>query len=165
MLTVTFTPAGPQLADREPQALGDVDGVRLRGAGQDDEDLLAADPVDRVAGTQVGAHRLGDLLQDRVAGGMAEPVVDALEVVEVAEQQGVGDARLAAGVAVEFGQALLQRVAVEEAGERIDGRAVPMGAVGLDQRAGEDHRADHERQGGDDRLVMLAEAAGSRRSR
>ena len=42
------------------------------GAGQDDEDLLAADAVDRVAGAQRGAHRVGDLLQDGVAGGVAE---------------------------------------------------------------------------------------------
>ena len=89
MLIVTSTPTGrrSRTACRRRSAISDR--VLSVGPGQDDEDLLAADPVDRVAGAQRGAHRVGDVLQDGVAGGVAELVVDALEVVEVAEQQGV----------------------------------------------------------------------------
>ena len=124
------------LADLAAQALGDLDRVLAAGAGQDHEDLLAADPVDRVAGPQRRPHRVGDVLQDGVAGGVAELVVDPLEVVEVAEQQRVREALLGvAGLAVELAEALLERVAVEEAGQRVERGAAAVGAVGLDQRA------------------------------
>ena len=119
MLSETVTPDRAPLAHRDPQPLGDLQRVLVAGAGQHHEDLLAADPVDRVAGPQGRPHRVGDVLQDGVAGGVAELVVDPLEVVEVAEQEGVGEALArVAGLAVELGEALLQRVAVEEAGER-----------------------------------------------
>ena len=94
MLIVTAHPDRAALAHLPPQPLGDLDRVGAGGAGQDDEDLLAADPVDRVAGAQRGPHRVGDVLQDGVAGGVAELVVDPLEVVEVAEQQRVREALL-----------------------------------------------------------------------
>ena len=147
MLSETGTPTGTALADRPPQPLGDLHRVLAAGAGQDHEDLLAADPVDRVAGLQRRPHRVGDVLQDRVAGGVPELVVDALEVVEVAEQEGVREALAGvAGLAVELGEPLLERVAVEEAGQRVEGGAAAMGAVGLDQGAGEDHGADDQRR-------------------
>ena len=77
------------LADGNPQALGNFDSVLVARPGQHHQDLLAADPVDRVAGAQGRPHRVGNVLQDRVAGGVAELVVDPLEVVEVAEQEGM----------------------------------------------------------------------------
>ena len=80
------------LAHRDPQPLGDLERVLVAGAGQHHQDLLAADPVDRVARPQGRPHRVGDVLEDRVAGGVAELVVDPLEVVEVAEQEGVREA-------------------------------------------------------------------------
>ena len=92
MLIVTVDAGGTALPHRPPQSLADHDRVGFRRPRQDDEDLLAADPVDRVAGAQDGAHRVGDVLQDGVAGGVPEPVVDPLEVVEVAEQQRVREA-------------------------------------------------------------------------
>ena len=156
MLTVTWTPDRAALAHGAAQALGDLDRVLAAGAGQDDEDLLAADPVDRVAGPQRRPHRVGDFLQDGVAGGVAEPVVDPLEVVEVAEQHRVREALAGvAGPAVELAQALLQGVAVEEAGQRVEGRAAAVGAVGLDQGAGEDHGAEDQRHRGDQGLAVL----------
>ena len=150
MLIVTSTPTGRRSRTALRRRSAIVDRVLFAGAGQDDEDLLAADPVDRVAGTEHGAHRVGDVLEDRVAGRVAELVVDALEVVEIAEQQGMRlPLCLAARLAVELGEALLQRVAVEEAGQRVEGRAAPVGAVGLDQGAGEDHGAEDQGDGGD----------------
>ena len=73
MLTVIVTPTGcrSRTASRRRSAMSTASS--LRRARQDDEDLLAADPVDRVAGPQLGAHRVSDLLQHRVAGGVAEP--------------------------------------------------------------------------------------------
>ncbi len=94
---------------------------------------------------------------------MPELVVDPLEVVEVAEQQRVREALLLAGrLAVELGEALLERVAVEEAGERVERRAAPVGAVGLDQGAGEDHRAEDQGDGRDQLLVVRGGGGRSR---
>ncbi len=91
---------------------------------------------------------------------MAELVVDPLEVVEIAEQQRVREALLeAAGLPVQLGQALLERVAVEEAGQRVEGRATPVGAIGLDQRPGEDHGAGDQRRGGDQGLAVFERGA------
>ena len=165
MLTVTAHADRAALAHRVPQLLGDLERVLVAGAGQDHQDLLAADPVDRVARPQGRPHRVGDVLQDRVAGGVAEPVVDGLEVVEVAEQEGVGEALArVAGLSLELGEALLQRVAVEEAGERVERRAAAVGAVGLDQGAGEDHGADDQRGDRDQRLLLVPAACGSGRT-
>ncbi len=123
------------LADLAAQPLGDLERVVAAGAGQDHEDLLAADPVDRVARPQRRPHRVGDVLQDGVAGGVAELVVDPLEVVEVAEQQRVRESPVeVAGLPVQLTETLLEGVAVEEAGQRVEGRAAAVGAVGLDQR-------------------------------
>ena len=92
MLTVTGTPTGrrSRTATRSRSAISSASS--WPAPGRIDEDLLAADPVDRVAGAQRRPHRVGDVLEDGVAGGVAELVVDPLEVVEVAEQQGVGEA-------------------------------------------------------------------------
>ncbi|HEY0391893.1 MAG TPA: hypothetical protein VGC63_09310 [Solirubrobacterales bacterium] len=82
-------------------------------------------------------------------------------MIEVTEQKGMRKpALLAAGLAVELGQTLLERIAVEEARERVKGRAAPVGAIGLDQRAGEDHGAEDQGDGGDQRLTVSRGAGG-----
>ncbi len=77
------------LRQREMQPLGDAGGLsRVVHALQDHAELVAAESCRRVAGAN---HRLelhGERLQRRVPGMVPEPVVDALEVVEVDEQQG-----------------------------------------------------------------------------
>ena len=55
--------------------------------GQDRE-LVAAEPGDQVVVADEAADPLGDRDEQRVAGGVAEGVVDDLEVVEVDEQDG-----------------------------------------------------------------------------
>jgi hypothetical protein len=74
--------------DSEPQLLGDVLAFPLGGAGEQDEELLAADPVDELELAQAGADLVGDFAQDPVADVMAGDVVDALEVIEVEEDEG-----------------------------------------------------------------------------
>ena len=51
-------------------------------------ELVAAEAGDGVGRAQARLHALGHLGQQPVAGGVAEAVVDALEVVEVEEQHG-----------------------------------------------------------------------------
>ena len=76
---------------------GDAPSERQRGALvdvlADDDELVAAEPRDGVGGPHGGGHPAGERDQQRVAGGVAEEVVDALEVVEVDEQHGRGGAR------------------------------------------------------------------------
>ncbi len=86
---------------------------------QHDAELVAAEARHQVALAHAAGEALGDVLQQQVAGLVAQRVVDQLEVVEVEEQQrellvlarGVGEQRL--HVLVELG-------AVRPAGERVD---------------------------------------------
>ena len=79
-------------AQRLDQGILDLacDGLGLLGPGQaldDDRELVAAGPRDRVGVAQVRGEALRDALQHLVAGGVAERVVDLLEAVKVEEQQ------------------------------------------------------------------------------
>ena len=62
----------------------------------DDDELVAAGAGDEVAGTQMTANRLRGVNEHRVAGRMAERVVDLLEAVEVDLQQRHPAARIGA---------------------------------------------------------------------
>jgi hypothetical protein len=73
--------------DGGAQRLGQLGGVREVGAGQQDDELLAAAAVEEVERAQRGAQSVGDVGEDGVPGGMAVRVVDALEVVDVAGDQ------------------------------------------------------------------------------
>ena len=112
----------------ERRALLDV------GLGQDEHEFLAAVAADEVARAKVLGDRLGDPAQDDVAGGVAVGVVDRLEVVDVDE----GDAQraLVARRALDLGeQGGEERLAVGDAGQPVDGRAVVrVGERGRDAR-------------------------------
>ncbi len=56
-------------------------------AGDDDDELVAADPRDDVAGARTGAQLAAYLGEDIVAGLMSERVVDFLEAVDVDEHE------------------------------------------------------------------------------
>ena len=65
---------------------GDVGGLRrVRDSVEQDGELVAAEPGDRVRRADGVQEALRHLAQDRVAGRVAEAVVDGLEVVEVDE--------------------------------------------------------------------------------
>ena len=59
---------------------------RLGDVLDQDGELVAAEPRDRVAGPDRVGEALADRLEQRVAGRMTEAVVDGLEVVEVEEE-------------------------------------------------------------------------------
>ena len=99
-----------------------VDDLLVRLVVEDQHELVAADARHGVALAQHAAQALGHRLQQQVAGRVAEAVVDELEVVEVHEHHRDG-ARLALRVH-RLAQAVVQQVAVRQAGERVVVRLV-----------------------------------------
>ena len=73
--------------ERSDQAIGDAprDG-HLRGIPEKHGELIAPDSGGKVAGPQRRLDSVADGRQELVAGGVAERVVDDLEVVEIEEQ-------------------------------------------------------------------------------
>ena len=89
-----------RVAEAVEQSLGDVDrAVDAAAVLEQDRELVAAEAGGGVAGAGGAADAIGDGLQQLVADGVAERVVDRLEVVEVDEQHddrvglGTGDAQ------------------------------------------------------------------------
>ncbi len=88
-----------------------------------DDELVAAHPRHHRIAPQAGQQPFGHQAQQRVAGAMAERVVDVLEMIQIKEQQ----RELAAGplAAIDrLGEPLGQQCAVRQAGERVMGRQV-----------------------------------------
>ena len=109
------------LRDRPADPLGDLERLLRRCLGQEDRELLAAEPGRHVVVPQLGAEDLGDALQHRVAGEMAVGVVDLAEQVEVGHDQ--RQRALEALCAAELLRQRRSEVAgVEEAGLRVDAR-------------------------------------------
>ena len=90
MLAVTVT-SRPSKCERVAQAGGDPGGEVLDlvvgDVLEDDRELVAAEPGQGVPGAHHRAQPVGHLDEQRVAGGVAEAVVDHLEHVEVQEHQ------------------------------------------------------------------------------
>ena len=76
-------PVGDGAAD----ALGDLERLLRRRLGEQDAELLAAEPRRHVVVAQLGAEDVGDALQHGVAGEVAVGVVDLAEQVEVGHDQ------------------------------------------------------------------------------
>ena len=99
-------------------ALGDLDRLHLvLGLVQQDRELVAAEAGGRVDGPHRVLQAASDLPEHDVAGGVAEAVVDVLEVVDVHEQD------------------RHRQVVAALAGERVADAVAEQGAVG---QAGED---------------------------
>ena len=107
--------------ERAEAHLAAVAGAPGRRAVDHDDELVAAEAGELVADAHHRAEPLGDVAQQLVADGVAEAVVDDLEVVEVDEQHGdlVGPGGLEQ--LVEAGD---HRRPVGEPGERVVGRGV-----------------------------------------
>ena len=111
---------GPDLALAQDGAdvAGDDHRLVLVDLGEDQGELVAAEPGDHVGGARPGAEDLRDGLEHHIAGGAAVAVVDQLEVVDVEHQQGAG-----ARVPRRVGQLALQLAdeprPVEDAGQEV----------------------------------------------
>ena len=128
--------------DGGAQPFGQVQRVLATLDRHDGDELVPAQAGHELAGTQGGAHPLGDLDQQLVAGGVAVDVVDLLEPIQVHGQQGDlgrGDriGRLAR-------QPFQEGRAVGQAGQAVVARQ--MGDATLLRQAGAQvaHRIDHD---------------------
>ncbi|MNG99136.1 hypothetical protein D3C79_583000 [compost metagenome] len=112
---------GGNLAD---ESLGDEIGLHLRlgRAGrqrrQQQHELVTAEPGQTIPLPHQPLEPAGHLLEQPVAGGVAEGVVDGLEVIEIDKQQGA-DQVLAARLEEGLGQGLVQLTAIGQAGQLI----------------------------------------------
>jgi hypothetical protein len=75
-------------AERVQQPVGDRQRLLRPGVGEQDGELVAAEPRRQVVRSDVGAQPVGDGGEDAVTGGVTEGVVDVLEVVEIDETAG-----------------------------------------------------------------------------
>ena len=82
---------GPDGAEVGHDPLGQGDGL-VDPAGDEDGELVAAEPGDQVAVAHGGAQPGRDLHEQVVPGLVAGDVVDRLEPVEVQQQEGGGRA-------------------------------------------------------------------------
>ena len=111
--------------------------VVLLGARQHQHELVAAVACDLVVRAHLGAQRVGDAPQQLVAGGVAELVVDPLEVVEV-DQHAAERLLLARRARDLLAHAHLHRPVVEQPGQRVGARRGADVVVGLRVVAGDD---------------------------
>ena len=146
--------------------------LRIASAGREHGELVAAQPGDRVAGAQRVAQPLAADRQQPVARGVAERIVDLLEVIEVEERDHGG-----ASLREHISDPLLEVRAVREPGERILERQPLQGVVAhppaartveqRQQRREREHRERGDEAGADPRHVVGAigerRGCGSRR--
>src|SRR4029079_896870 len=99
-----------------PRTLGEPGGAVELGARQDDCELLAAPAGRHVDLADALPQRLRELHEHAVADGVAEAVVDRLEVVEVGEHERAGAAEALRAHQL-AGERLLAVTAVREPGE------------------------------------------------
>ena len=68
------------------QTFGDGDGLVERDAGQEQAELLAAQPSKHIAGANQAARRRGEGAQYLVSGSMSPGIVDFLEMIQIDQQ-------------------------------------------------------------------------------
>ena len=86
---------------------------------EDDGELIAAEAGHGIGFAHDGGQALGDAAQHVVAGAMAEPIVDLLEIIDVDVQQGQR-AVLPLRAGCGMGQAILEQIAVGKVGQQIE---------------------------------------------
>src|SRR4029453_19423709 len=75
------------LLDHGADAVRVRDAAGLRRVHEDDRELVTAVPRHDAEAARMLHEELGDVTQRLIAGSMAEPVVDLLEVIEAHEGQ------------------------------------------------------------------------------
>jgi len=104
--------------ERREQLLGDDQRRRPVAAVEQDRELVAADPGERVGPADGGVQQPTDTRDQLVAGCVAERVVDELEAIEVEEED--GSRLVVSGRELERSlQLLAEASAVEQAGEGV----------------------------------------------
>ena len=117
-LTVMRVVPTPPVTGMAATALRSRSAIRTAAAssvsGEDDGELVAAEPAEDVAVAEAFAQDVGERAHDAVAGRVAAEVVDVLEVVEVEQQQRA----VAAECELAF-ELPGEGAAVEQAGQRV----------------------------------------------
>ena len=107
--------------DGHAHALGHGEGGGPVGLGEDQRELLAPHPGERVLGAHLGADRARDGLQHPVPDRVPVRVVDVLEVVNVAHEQGEGPL-VPRGPHRLDGEPVVELALVQDAREPVDAR-------------------------------------------
>lgn len=116
------------------QALGQLLGLfGVAQVRQEDDEFVAAEAGDGVVAAELVAEAGGDALEEDVADGVAEAVVDVFEAVEVEEQDGAFVAFAFAG-GEGLAQAAFEEDAVGQAGEGVVVGLVVESGLGLLER-------------------------------
>ena len=114
--------------------------------GDEDDELVAADAGEEVGGADEALELAGDVDEDGVAAGVAEGIVDALEVVDVDHADGEL-ALVAAGAVDGGGEFFGEQNAIGEAGEVVEAGGAGDGvAEAFEHGAGEGEDDDHHRE-------------------
>ncbi len=129
-----------------------VDGVAVFESVGDESELIAAETGEGVGGGEVFAEIVGDAAQDLISSLMAEGVVDALEAVEIEQEE--SEAAFAAAAAVEgVVEVILEGAAVGQAGEIVvQGEPLVIGDLLLQ------HDENHAQ--GDESLLHVPDVGG-----
>ena len=133
------------LADGTHDVVGDLPRLLERAPDQQDPELVAAEPADRVGVTHRVLDQPGDLAQHAVAGDVPALVVDGLEAIEVQVAEHVMAALRVRGLQ-RLLQAPLELAAIDQARQRVVARLVghllgkPAQVADVPQR---DDRAGH----------------------
>ena len=101
-------------------ALGSGDRIRQSAFGQQDGELLSAEPSQFILAAQLPAGDMRELAQRLVSSGMAVLIVDTLEKVDVDQQQTAFPAMAACAREFDF-EALLEMMPVGATGKRVGG--------------------------------------------
>src|ERR1700722_4659154 len=125
-------------------------GRAAGGSPDQDHDLVAPEAPDSVAGTHDVLEPFGDVLQELVAGGLAELLVDVFEPVDVDEQRTYQQAGLAPGASEHDLRAIEHQGAVGQPGEGVVQIVVrELGSHVLRDRSCTAPGAEHEHQQAD----------------
>ena len=115
-----------RLLEGPERASGDVqDPFLVRGGREEDGELVAAEPRDGAGRADGALQPERHLAQEVVALGVAERLVDLLELVEVEDEDRRAGAAAVGDGGQRRGQPPLQVRAVGQAGQRVVQRVVP----------------------------------------
>ena len=117
------------IADRLTQGIGDAQRLLERAIGEQNPELVAAEPGERIARAHARLQHAGDLPQQLIPGGVPAGIVDQFELIEIEIQEHVPAGGVLAHALDRAGQAVLEFTPVDQAGERIVARLVVERAV------------------------------------
>ena len=134
---------GDRRAQRAPQRLGEGDDARrLLLRQQDQRELVAAEPRQRVLRLEQAGEPARDGEQHGIADRDADRIVDLLEAVEIDHQHRRPDLRVGAGIGEGRFHAVEEQFAVGQAGEIVVHRVEQQPLLGLLEVVDVGERAD-----------------------